>query len=97
MHATIVNGVSNDAGRDQGWTEMRIDLAINGYDVTQAGGDVVMLNFSIWDCDYLFEGNPTVLVQHALIFNLPGNGNANNVARIYARPDVSTTSGTYGS
>jgi len=56
---TIVNGTSNDAGRDEGWTvEMRIDLAINGYDVTQPGGDIVMLNFSIWDNDYLFEGNP---------------------------------------
>ena len=25
---------------------------------TDADGDFIGLNFSIWDCDYLFEGNP---------------------------------------
>jgi len=92
---TVVNGTSNDAGRDQGWTvEMRIDLAINGYDVTQPAGDVVMLNFSIWDCDYLFEGNPSNISTTRTHFQSPwGNANANNTARIYAKPDVTTTSG----
>ena len=56
---TVINGTSNDAGRDEGWiTEMRIDLASVGYDVTDADGDIIGLNFSIWDCDYLFEGDP---------------------------------------
>jgi hypothetical protein len=93
---TIVNGTSNDAGRDEGWTvEMRIDLAINGYDVTQPNGDIVMLNFSIWDCDYLFEGNPATISTTRTHFQSPwGNANANNVARIHASPDVTTTSGT---
>ncbi len=92
---TIVNGVSNNAGRDQGWTvEMRIDLAINGYDVTQSEGDVVMLNFSIWDCDYLFEGNPAAVSTARTHFQSPFNANGNNVGRIYARPDVTTASGT---
>jgi len=93
--ATIVNGTSNDAGRDEGWTvEMRIDLAINGYDVTQPEGDIVMLNFSIWDCDYLFEGNPSAINTTRTHFQSPFNAHANNIARIHAKPDVTTTSGT---
>jgi hypothetical protein len=93
---TIVNGTSNDAGRDQGWTvEMRMDLGVIGYDVTQASGDIIMLNFSIWDCDYLFEGDPSKVNTTRTHFQSPwGNANANNVARIHARPDVTTTSGT---
>lgn len=92
---TLINGTSNDAGRDEGWTvEMRIDLAINGYDVTQANGDIVMLNFSIWDNDYLFEGNPSAIYTTRTHFQSPFNAHANNVARIHARPDVTTTSGT---
>jgi len=93
--ATIVNGTSNDAGRDEGWTvEMRIDLAINGYDVTQPEGDIVMLNFSIWDCDYLFEGNPSAINTTRTHFQSPFNAHANNVARVHAKPDVTTISGT---
>lgn len=93
---TVVDGTSNDAGRDEGWTvEMRIDLEINGYDVTAPQGDIVMLNFSIWDCDFLFEGDPARISTTRTHFQSPwGNANANNVARIHARPDVTTTSGT---
>lgn len=92
---TIVNGTSNDAGRDEGWTvEMRMDLGVVGYDVTRPAGDIVMLNFSIWDCDYLFEGNPAKINTTRTHFQSPwGNTNANNCARIYASPDVTTTSG----
>jgi hypothetical protein len=93
---TVVNGTSNDAGRDEGWTvEMRIDLEINGYDVTTPQGDIVMLSFSIWDCDYLFEGDPARISTTRTHYQSPwGNTNANNCARIHARPDVTTTSGT---
>jgi hypothetical protein len=94
--ATVVNGTSNDADRDEGWTvEMRIALDSLGYDVTQTDGDVVMFNFSIWDCDYLFEGNPATINTTRTHFQSPwGNTNANNVARVYARPDVTVSSGT---
>ena len=94
--ATVVNGTSNDAGRDEGWTvEMRMDLSVIGYDVTQASGDIIMLNFSIWDCDYLFEGNPSAVNTARTHFQSPwGNENKNNVARIHARPDVTISSGT---
>ena len=94
--ATVINGISNDAGRDESWTvEMRMDLSVIGYDVTQSSGDIIMLNFSIWDCDYLFEGNPSTVNTTRTHFQSPwGNTNANNCARIHARPDVTTTSGT---
>lgn len=92
---TVVNGTSNDAGRDQGWTvEMRMDLGVIGYDVTQAAGDIIMLNFSIWDCDYLFEGDPAKINTTRTHFQSPwGNTNANNCARIHARPDVTVSGG----
>lgn len=95
---TVVDGISNDAGRDQGWTvEMRIAIDSLGYDVTQANGDIVMVNFSIWDCDYLFEGVPAAInSMRAYIQSSWGNTNyANgNPIRILARPDVTTTSGS---
>jgi len=91
---TVINGTSNDAGRDVSWiTEMRIDLASVGYDVTDADGDVVALNFSIWDCDYLFEGDPLKINVTRTHLQSPwGNANANNVVRVYAKPDIGLTS-----
>ena len=57
---TVVNGgQSNDAGRDESWVvEMRISMDSLGYNLTRPEGDIIMLNFSIWDCDYLYEGVP---------------------------------------
>ncbi len=91
---TIINGTSNDAGRDVSWiTEMRIDLASVGYDVTGADGDLIGLNFSIWDCDYLFEGDPLKINASRTHYQSPwGNANANNVVRVYAKPDIGLTS-----
>lgn len=90
---TVINGTSNDAGRDDGWvTEMRIDLASVGYDVTDSDGDLIGLNFSIWDCDYLFEGDPQrINVTRTHLQSPWGNANANNVVRVFARPDVDLT------
>ena len=92
---TIVDGMSNDAGRDNSWTvEMRISLDSLGYNVTHPDGDIIMLNFSIWDCDYLFEGNPSTVNSTRTHFQSPwGNTNANNTGRIHTRPDVTVTSG----
>ncbi len=90
---TVVNGISNDAGRDQGWvTEMRINLDSLGYNVTQANGDVIALNFSIWDNDFLFENDPLKTYSTKTYYQAPwGNVNAINVARIYGKPDVGLT------
>jgi hypothetical protein len=95
---TIVAGTSNDAGRDQGWTvEMRIAIDSLGYNATQSNGDIIMLNFSIWDCDYVFEGNP-LKVNSARAYIQSSWGNTNyangNPIRVFARPDVTTSSGT---
>jgi hypothetical protein len=86
---TVINGTSNDAGRDEGWiTEMRIDLASVGYDVTDADGDLIALNFSIWDCDYLFEGDPLKVNTTRTHLQHAWNSNEHNVMRVYAKPDV---------
>jgi hypothetical protein len=93
---TIVNGTSNDAGRDQGWVvEMRVDLTVLGYNVAAPEGDIIAMNFSIWDCDFLFEGDPSKVTSARTWFQSPwGNANAMNVARVFARPDITTTSAT---
>ena len=91
---TVVNGISNDAGRDQGWvTEMRINLDSLGYNVNQADGDFIALNFSIWDNDFLFENDPLKMYSTKTYFQSPwGNTNEINVARIYGKPDVGIAS-----
>lgn len=89
---TIINGISNDSLRDESWiTEMRIDLASVGYDITDADGDIIGLNFSIWDSD--FEGEPLIKNVTRTHYQSPwGNVNANNVVRVFAKPDVDLTS-----
>lgn len=86
----ILGGQSNDAGRDQAWiVEMKICLDSLGYQAYQTNGDVIELNFSIWDCDYLFEGNPLKINSTRSDWQSPwGNANDHNVGRIYIRPDV---------
>ncbi len=91
---TIVDGLSNDDQRDNGWVvEMQIDLDSLGYNITGPAGDVVALNFSIWDCDYLFEGDPTKISSTRTHWqNTWGNVTSNNVGRIMIRPDITITS-----
>ena len=92
---TKVIGISNDdSSPDQGWiVEMRIDLGAQGYDVTVPNGDVVAMNFSIWDCDWVNGTDPSRIASSRTWFQSPwGNANANNVARVFASPDVTTTS-----
>ncbi|MHC1737250.1 MAG: T9SS type A sorting domain-containing protein [Ignavibacteriaceae bacterium] len=91
---TVIHGISNDNLRDSGYdVEMRVDLGVLGYDATKVEGDVVGLNFSIWDADYLFEGNPSIMSCTRTHWQSPwGNANANNVGRICVRPDVTVNS-----
>ena len=43
---------------DTGYTvEMRFDLTVMGYDVTQPGGDVVEWNISVYDTDWFWPIN----------------------------------------
>lgn len=86
-----IGGVScDDTSPDQGWeVEMRMDVALLGYNITQAAGDVVQLNFSIWDCDWVHGTTPSRISTARAYFQYPwGNANGANAARIYARPDV---------
>lgn len=75
---------------DQGWiVEMKIDLTPLGYNVTTSNGDIIALNFSIWDGDWIWANNPSRVTCARTWFQAPwGNANAINVARIFARPDV---------
>ncbi|MBX2975593.1 MAG: T9SS type A sorting domain-containing protein [Ignavibacteriaceae bacterium] len=86
----VIGGQTNDAGRDQGWiAEMRISVDSLGYDLTKTNGDIVQLNFSIWDCDYVYENNPSIVsASRTHVQNPWGNANGNNVLRVHASPSV---------
>jgi hypothetical protein len=92
---TVVNGLSNSDGTiDQGYTiEMRFNLTPVGYDVTKPTGDVIEFNVSIYDCDWFW---PLALkfASGRTWWQSPwGNTAWFNEVRIYARPNVTTTSG----
>ncbi len=89
-----IDGSANDGQRDKGWVvEMKIDLEIVGYKPTQVGGDIVGINFSIWDCDYLYEGAPDKISTTRTHLQSPwGNANANNVQRIVVDPAIGLNS-----
>lgn len=84
---TLPNGALEN---DQAWVvEMMIDLTVMGYNVNRPNGDLVALNFSIWDGDWVWAGRPSRIASSRTWFQSPwGNTNAINVIRLYARPDV---------
>ena len=91
--AMFINGTSNDSLIDIGWVaELKINLDTLGYDVTKAGGDVIELNFSIWDKD-AFPGRPLDSYTTRTWWQSPWNANDWNVGRVFTRSDVTTTSG----
>jgi hypothetical protein len=92
---TVQGGQANDGLRDEGYiVEMRVNLDSLGYDVTRPEGDVVQLNFSIWDCDYLYEGVTNKVNSTRTSWQNFWNNNDANVGRVYARPDVTVLSET---
>ena len=93
---TVVHGgQANDDQRDEGYTvEMRVALTDLGYDVNNPDGEIIELNFSIWDCDYLYEGDVSKISSTRTHWQNPwGNADANNVGRIHVHPDVTVDSG----
>jgi hypothetical protein len=93
---TVVNGVTNsDVVNDVGYTvEMRFNLTPMGYDVTQPGGDIVEWNISIYDVDYAWPITGFNFGASRVWWQCPwGNVAEQNEVRIYARPDVTTSSG----
>jgi hypothetical protein len=74
---------------------MRINLNNLGYDVTKPQGDIIALNFSIWDADWIFKNVPALVASARTWFQSPwGNANVFNAARIFARPDVTISTTT---
>lgn len=93
---TVVDGITNDdAALDVGYTiEMRFNLTPMGYDVTQAGGDIVEWNLSIYDCDWYWPISVTSFSSNRVWWQGPwGNQSWYSEVRIHARPDVTTESG----
>ena len=93
---TVVDGLSNDDSVvDTGYTiEMRFNLTPMGYDVTQPGGDVVEWNITIYDCDGFWPISGATFTTNRVWWQSPwGNAAWYNEVRVYARPDVTTTSG----
>jgi hypothetical protein len=92
----VVNGLSNsDTTLDVGYTvEMRFNLTPMGYDVTQAGGDILEWNISIYDCDWFWPIDLTKFSANRVWWQGPwGNQAWYNEVRIHARPDVTVSSG----
>lgn len=93
---TVVNGTTNnDTDVDGGYViEMRFDLEVMGYDVTQVGGDVVEWNVSVYDCDWYWPINMTSFSANRVWWQGPwGNTSWYSEVRIHADPNVTTASG----
>jgi len=93
---TVVTGQSNnDAIVDTKYTvEMRFNLTPMGYDVTQAGGDIVEWNISIYDCDWFWPFDGTRFSSNRVWWQSPwSNSMWYNEVRVFARPDVTVSSG----
>jgi hypothetical protein len=94
---TRVHGLSNsDASPDTGYTvEMRFDLGVMGYDVTQLQGDIVEWNISVYDCDWRWPGAlPARISANRTWWEDPwGNVSWYGQVEIHARPDVTIASG----
>ncbi|MBM2840926.1 MAG: hypothetical protein HW412_1454, partial [Bacteroidetes bacterium] len=93
---TTVQGIQNsDTLIDVGYTmEFRINLRTFGYNVSGASGDIVMYSLSIYDNDYNWPLDTIRQAGNRVWFQCPwGNNNAYNLIRLYARPNVTTSSG----
>lgn len=94
--ATTVQGTqNNDSDVDVGYTmEFRINLRERGYNVTQAGGDIIQYSLSIYDNDWYWPLDTLRQAGNRTWFQCPwGNNNAYGHIRLYASPSVTTTSG----
>lgn len=90
----VMGTVNDSATVDTGYVfEMKISLDSLGYDVVSAGGDIIELNFSVWDTDNTFDSDPADNVSGRIWWQSPWNSNDDNVGRINADPAVTTTSG----
>ncbi|MCX6151199.1 MAG: T9SS type A sorting domain-containing protein [Ignavibacteriales bacterium] len=94
--AVKIHGTSNDDSTpDTSWiVEMKINLDSVGYHATAPGGDVIALNFSIWDQDWYFTKNAQKMSSERTWWQAPwGNSNGPNFGRVYVEPEVTINSG----
>lgn len=88
---TIVRGLSNsDATLDTDYTiEMRFNLTPMGYNVTDANGDIVEWNVSVYDTDWFWPFDGTRFSSSRVWWQGPwGNAAWYSEVRIHARPDI---------
>jgi hypothetical protein len=93
---THVQGTTNsDAVPDTGYTiEMRFSLDSLGYNVTQANGDVVEFNISVYDCDWFWPLNLQRFASNRAWWQSPwGNAMWYDEVQVWSKPSVTTTSG----
>jgi len=94
---TTVDGISNDDthGEDVGYgMEIRISLNEMGYDMTQAGGDVLPWNIAIADPDYRWPENMDLSFLTRTFWQNKWFNNFNEgKALIYGDPTVTVNSG----
>ena len=97
---TYVQGTTNDDSKlDTAWTtEFKFNLKFFGYNAKQAAGDIVMFSIGFFDADWQwFTGADTVKnrfnINKAWAQDPWGNANNNNHIRLFARPDVTPSSG----
>jgi hypothetical protein len=96
LAVTTVQGTqNNDTDVDVGYTmEFRLNLRTRGYNVTQPSGDIIQYSLSIYDNDWYWPNDSTRQAGNRVWFQCPwGNNNAYGHIRLYARPDVTTSSG----
>lgn len=93
--ATTVKGVTNDDSKpDTSYTvEMRINLDSLGYKTNNASGDIVMFNMAIRDIDWYWPIQDWLTFSRVWIQGPWANVSERDHLRIYARPDVTTSSG----
>lgn len=94
---TRVRGTTNsDATADTSYTmEVKINLKERGYNITQASGDILEFQATFYDADWAWPVNPAKNAYSRVFYQSPwGNTSWYNVARVYARPDITVSSGT---
>ncbi len=91
-----VQGTPNsDVVPDTGYTvEMRFNLASEGYDVTQAAGDIVEFNISVYDCDWFWPLQiPKFSINRTWWQDPWGNTAYYSDVKMHASPSVTINSG----
>lgn len=88
--------VNDDAGVDTSYTvEMRCDMPLNGYNITQPQGDVIEWSASVYDIDWYWPlaNFFRFSVNRSWAQSPWGNDSWYHGVKIHARPDVTVASG----